>query len=203
MPILSLLASFVFSNWKYILGGLLVLSAATFSIHVANSWCNKACSAEKRKNESLEKAILSLREQIETTNRRATHLALLWSEEVLKVQKTYEYEYKQSQENLDALQKRVRRLADDNATLRVTNDVLRMLNDATDEANRSNSSVARDSSQGTSTVSPTPERNEAPEGVMISESDFANSWIDAAKSYSSCKTAWMACVDSYNALRKQ
>jgi hypothetical protein len=171
-----------------------LVSALGLVYYKANHWCNKACRDYREEATELQGAI-------EAAQQRATDLALLWSKEVQNTERKYKYEYDQTLKLFSDLDQKGKGSASRRPALRVSPESNRVLNDASSAANAVASAPSGVSPEGAAPVPAPPEGDQAT-GVVISESDFVTSWIEAAKAYSSCKLAWKSCVDTYNTIRE-
>lgn len=195
--ILSFLKTFM---WEIL--GVIIVGLVSFSAYRAvHSWCNKECITARKETDKIKYELVLANRKIEDAQKRATALALLWSQEVMKVEKTYKYEYEQTIEAYRKLKKRADDVAlNSNPNCVISPDANRLLNDASRTANASKDPPAsRSSEEGATTIPATPEGGKD-SGVIVSEKDIVLSWIEASKAYSSVYIGWKACVEAYESL---
>lgn len=175
-----------------------VCIAASIGIVIwkAQTWCNKACRDATEE-------VIELKNAIKVAEKRATDLALMWSDSLDKTEKKYAEEYKATLGLFRDLDAKGKASASRNPSLRVAPATQRVLNAASAAANAPNPSSPGSSQEGTAALPTTPEGSgNSGEMSVISEADYASSWIEAAKAYASCRLAWSACVASYESVRE-
>lgn len=169
----------------------------------ANHWCNAVCRELKEENEEYRLKVVELNDVIAVAEKRATDLALMWSNSLERTEKKYADEVKATLDLFRNLDKKGKASANRTPTLRITTATSSVLNAATAAANAPNPAPAGDSQEGTPAVSsPTEGSGDSGTESVISEADFTASWIEAARAYSSCRVAWAACVASYESVRE-
>jgi hypothetical protein len=199
----DLALKFLFKYLFEIIAVVCFASALGIVYYKAQHWCNQVCRELKQENEEYRLKVVELNDVIVVAEKRASDLALMWSNSLDRTEKKYADEYKATLELFRNLDNKGKASASRTPTLRITTATNSVLNAATTAANAPNPSVTGSSTEGTTPVPAASEGTDSPDSErMISEADYAASWIEAAGAYASCKLAWSACVTSYESLRE-
>jgi hypothetical protein len=167
----------------YIIGGLAIASLAGWVWWQANSWCNRVCRDATEQADAYRAELDIAKAQAEDARKRATALALLWSDAIHRIEVRYVEIVKWRTQTFVEIRERPYH-AEGSITLGP--DARGVLRDSADAANNPGPTAS-----GEGAAAPVPETA----GSVTTAQEWIAFATDAAEAYADARGKWLACVN--------